>query len=203
MGIVEVPSPIDFRSMRDCLEWESKAMARPFRLDFFDAITNQLRKLDTADLRILELGSGPGFLALYIVERLPEVSISLLDFSPAMHELAGKRLALYRERVTFVERNFKDVDWPAGLGAYDVVVSIQSLHELRHKLYAEALHRQVRTLLKEQGSYLVCDHYAGEDGLQNAQLYMSRSEQRSCLAAAGYKVADVLIKGGRSLYHAT
>jgi SAM-dependent methyltransferase len=202
MSIVEVPTPIDFRLMGDCLEWESKAMARPFRLDFFEAITNRLRKLNVSELSILELGSGPGFLALYILETLPEVQISLLDFSPAMHELAGKRLATYVERVKFVERNFKEVDWAEGLGTYDVVVTIQSVHELRHKLYAEALHRQVKTLLKEQGCYLVCDHYFGEDGLQNDQLYMTRDEQRSCLASAGYKVTDVLVKGGRSLYHA-
>jgi ubiquinone/menaquinone biosynthesis C-methylase UbiE len=202
MSIVEVPTPIDFRLMGACLEWESKAMARPFRLDFFEAITNQLRTLNVSELSILELGSGPGFLALYILERLPEVQISLLDFSPAMLELADKRLATYSKRVNFVERNFKQVDWAAGLGTYDVVVTIQAVHELRHKLYAEALHRQVKTLLKEQGCYLVCDHYFGEDGLQNDQLYMTRDEQRSCLASAGFKVTDVLIKGGRSLYHA-
>ncbi len=202
MSIVEVPTPIDFRLMRDCLEWESKAMARPFRLDFFEAITNQLRRLKVSELSILELGSGPGFLALYLLERLPEVKISLLDFSSAMHELAGKRLATYRERVKFVERNFKEVDWALGLGTYDVVVSIQSVHELRHKLYAEALHHQVRTLLNEKGCYLVCDHYFGEDGLQNDQLYMTRDEQRSCLEIAGYNVTEILTKGGRSLYHA-
>jgi hypothetical protein len=39
-------------------------------------------------------------------------------------------------------------------------------------------------------------------GLQNDQLYMNLDEQRSCLLSAGYKVADVLIKGGRALYHA-
>lgn len=202
MNIVEVPTPIDFMLMRDCLEWESKAMTRPFRLEFFEAITNQLRKLNVSELNILELGSGPGFLALYILERLPGVKISLLDFSPAMHELAGKRLTAYIERIKFVERNFKDIDWAVGLGTYDVVVTIQSVHELRHKLYAEALHRKVKPLLKEQGCYLVCDHYFGEDGLQNDQLYMTRDEQRLCLASAGYKVTDVLIKGGRSLYHA-
>lgn len=202
MSIVEVPTPIDFRLMRDCVEWESKAMTRPFRVDFFDAITNELRKLNVAQLSILELGSGPGFLALYILERLPEVKISLLDFSPAMHELARKRLAPYRDRVGFVERNFKEVDWAEGLGTYDVVITLQAVHELRHKLYAETLHRQAKAALKERGSYLVCDHYFGEDGLQNDQLYMTRDEQRSCLISAGFEVTEVLIKGGRSLYHA-
>ena len=202
MSIIEVPTPIDFMRMDHCLDWESKAMARPFRLEFFEAITSQLRMLDTSELNILELGSGPGFLALYILDRLPDVKMSLLDFSPAMHELARKRLAPYTERINFIERDFKRDDWTAGLGTFDVIVSVQSVHELRHKLYAETLHRKVKTLLGDRGCYLVCDHYFGEDGLQNDQLYMTRDEQRSCLAAAGFTVSDLLIKGGRALYRA-
>lgn len=202
MNIMDIPSPIDFRLMDVCCEWESKAMARPFRLDFFEAITNQLQKINASELNILELGSGPGFLALYILERLPKAKISLLDFSPAMHELASRRLASFTNRIQFVERNFKEAGWEKGLGTFDVVVSIQSVHELRHKFYAKTLHRQVKTLLKEQGRYLVCDHYFGEDGLQDDQLYMTCDEQRACLTSAGFNVTDVLIKGGRALYHA-
>lgn len=203
MEIVEVPSPIDLRLMSDAMEWESKAMDRPFRREFFEAITNQLRARNSPEMMILELGSGPGFLASYILQEMPGVRIALLDFSPAMHELAGKRLAPYLDRVRFIERNFKEPDWTNGLSRYDAVVTIQAVHELRHKRHAGKLHGQVRSLLKDHGSYLVCDHYFGEDGLQNDQLYMSLNEQRSCLAFAGYTVADVLIKGGRSLYHAT
>lgn len=119
-----------------------------------------------------------------------------------MHELARKRLAAHSERVEFVERDFKAVDWTTGLGRYDAVIAMQSVHELRHKVYAEALHRQVRTLLDEQGCYLMCDHYCGDDGMQDDRLYMSRDEHQASLVSAGYEVAEVFMKGGRALYHA-
>jgi predicted methyltransferase len=77
------------------------------------------------------------------------------------------------------------------------------VHELRHKQYAASLHRQVRTLLKPNGVYLVCDHYCGEGGMKNDQLYQSLEEQRSSITSAGFQVAEVLIKGGRALYHAS
>ncbi len=203
MNIVEVPSRIDLRLMRDAVEWERTAMNRPFRGDFFAAITNQLRLSAKSDMTILELGSGPGFLASYVLEALPAAKMVLLDFSRAMHDLAAKRLASYMDRVTFIERDFKEAHWSEGLTTFDAVVTIQAVHELRHKSYAHELHRQVKGLLKTQGQYLVCDHHFGDGGLNNDQLYMTIDEQRECLRTAGFDVADVLIRGGRALYRGT
>ncbi len=149
----DVPSPIDLRLMSDALEWERTAMQRPFREEFFSAFISQLVALGKPNLKILELGSGPGFLAQRVLGVLPTASITLLDFSAAMHELARIRLSNLVERVEFVERSFKEPDWQVGLGHYDAVITNQAVHELRHKRYAEQLHRQVRTLVKENGIY--------------------------------------------------
>lgn len=203
MTHIDVPSPIDLRLMSDALEWERTAMLRPFREDFFDAFTEQLANLAKPNLKILELGSGPGFLAHYILSRLPAASMALLDFSSAMHELARNRLSNLIERVDFIERDFKAPDWEIGLGKYDAVITNQAVHELRHKYYAKTFHRQVKTLIKENGIYLCCDHYAGEDGMKNDQLYMSLDEQRASLQSADFDVVDILIKGGRALYLAS
>lgn len=202
MSIVEIPSPIDLRLMRDAREWERTAMSRPYREEFFEAITKQLQNAGSPEQSILELGSGPGFLALFMLSRLPSVTLHLLDFSPAMHELAKARLAPFAERVTFVERDFKCTDWSEGLGMFDAVVTVQAVHELRHKFHADGLHRGVKGLLKAHGQYLVCDHYFGEDGMKNDQLYMSIDEQRSSLVGAGFEVSEVLVKDGRALLHA-
>lgn len=199
MNIKDVPSPIDLRQMGDALVWERTAMARPFREEFFEAITRQLQNSEAARPSVLELGSGPGFLALHMLSRLPAATMHLLDFSPAMHELARSRLESCLDRVTFIERDFKSHDWASGLGKFDAVVTVQAVHELRHKCYAEALHRQVRGLLEANGRYLICDHYFGTDGMANNELYMSIDEQRASLVAVGFDVTEVLIKGGRSL----
>ncbi len=200
MRQADVPSPIDFCLMSDAREWEGTAMLRPHREEFFDAFTEQLRNIEKPKINVLELGSGPGFLALHILTRLTNVEMTLLDYSPAMHELARQRLKKVVDRVNFIERSFKDIAWEAGLDKFDAVVTIQAVHELRHKRYAAALHRQVYPVLNDSGIYLVCDHYCGEDGMQNDQLYMSCEEHRASLESAGYKVNDLLIKGGRALY---
>lgn len=203
MTQADVPSPIDLRQMTDALEWERTAMQRPFRLDFFDAFTRELQRINETSLEVLELGSGPGFLAHHLLVNFPDLKMTLLDFSPAMHELARRRIVDSAGRVTFVERNFKELGWSEGLGKFDAVITNQAVHELRHKRHATTLHEQVHPLLTDRGFYLVCDHYYGAGGMQNDQLYMTLAEHRQSLEQAGYKVGEVLVKGGRVLNRAT
>ena len=89
MSTVDDPSPIDLRLMSDALEWERTAMEkRPCRMEFFTTFAEELRQLKPPVSRVLELGSGPGFLACHLLKALPNVHMVLLDFSAAMHELA-------------------------------------------------------------------------------------------------------------------
>jgi ubiquinone/menaquinone biosynthesis C-methylase UbiE len=187
--------------MDDALEWESTAMSkRPSRVDFFEAIASAVSGV----ARVLELGSGPGFLAQHLLSALPNLQLVLLDFSPAMHKLAERRLGALVSRVEFVKRDFKSSSWSDGLGVFDAVVTNQAVHELRHKQHASVLHSQVRTLLRSGGAYLVCDHFAGIGGMSNTELYMTVEEQRSALVSAGFlSVTELLHREGMVLHHAT
>ena len=187
MSVVdEVPSPIDLRDMNTAREWARTAMEqRPDRPLFFEAFVAQLQSKGCG-MRLLELGSGPGFLAEYILRRCDVLEYVALDFSAAMHTLAKKRLGALCQRVHFVERSFKTDDWMKDLGMFCCVVTNQAVHELRHKKLAAHLHTQVRSVLSEEGLYLVNDHFAGPDGMANNELYMTRQEQEEALRCAGF-----------------
>jgi SAM-dependent methyltransferase len=202
---IDVPSPIDLRAMADAQEWEASAMSkRPWRTDFFDCFAAALGSHSPQVSRVLELGSGPGFLAQKLLTALPSASYVALDFSPAMHELAARRLGPLAHRARFVERSFLDEDWTAGLGEFDSVVTHQAAHEVRHKSRASKLHAQVARLLRPGGAYLVCDHFAGEGGMKDDQLFMSVEEQRAALKAAGFvRIEQLLHKGGMVLHRAS
>ena len=59
-------------------------------------------------------------------------------------------------------------------------------------------------MLLRGGSDLVCDHFCGEGGMSNDQLYMSVAEQRQALLSAGFvTVEQVLLKNGLVLHNAT
>jgi len=115
-----------------------------------------------------------------------------------MHELARQRLGKRTKRVSFVERSFRDEDWANGLEYFDCIVTNQAVHELRHKRHAPTLHEQVQAILKPGGLYLVCDHFAGEKGMTDTELYMTLDEQSLALVRGGFgnvqriKVVDKL-----------
>jgi hypothetical protein len=99
--------------------------------------------------------------------------------------------------------DFRGPAWVEGLGPFDFVVTNQAVHELRHKDHAATLHAQVRPLLAPGGRYLVCDHFLGEGGLSNDQLYMTVAGQRDAPLRGGFaSVDEVMVKGGLALHRA-
>lgn len=159
---------------------------RPWRTEFFAEFADTIAASTVPVHRVLELGSGPGFLAEHLLSRLPALAYVALDFPTAMHELASQRLGTLATGVQFVTRSFRETGWYEGLGHFECVVTNQAVHVLRHKRYAITLHTQVRQILSPGGFYLVCDHFAGKNGMPNEQLYMSVEEQRSALLNAGF-----------------
>jgi SAM-dependent methyltransferase len=197
----DVPSPIDLRDPRDAREWERTAQERPGRAEIFQAMGRELLALGNSDLTVLELGSGPGFLAAYLADTLPAVRLTLLDFSAPMHNLAQARLGPRATRARFVERSFKQPGWSQGLGPFDAVITNQAVHELRHKRYAAQLHGEVKEVLKPGGLYLVSDHFFGDGGLSNGQLYMTVAEQRDALLSAGFLEVQKVAEAGSLVMH--
>jgi SAM-dependent methyltransferase len=200
----DVPSPIDLASMPDALEWERTAMQkRPWRTEVFAKFAEELGRQGPSISRVLELGSGPGFLAHHLLNALPQVQLVLLDSSAAMHVLARQRLGPLARRVEFVEASFKNPLWTEGFVQVDAVVTNQAVHELRHKRHASELHRQVKSVLRPGSSYLVCDHFVGPDAMSNDQLFMTVDEQKAAIESAGFSsVRQVLLKGGLVLHQA-
>jgi SAM-dependent MidA family methyltransferase len=191
----DVPSAIDLRTEKDAREWAASAMSkRPWRAVFFRRFVEELRAIDVRPLQILELGSGPSFLARCILDAIPSAQYAMLDFSPAMHRLARERLAPHIGRTRQLLADFKDDGWTVGLGEFDAIITHQAVHELRHKKHATTLHWSARTLLRPRGVYLVSDHYVGSDGMSNASLYMNMDEQRAALEAAGFLSVERLLE---------
>jgi SAM-dependent methyltransferase len=197
----DVPSPIDLRSMVDARQWAESAMVkRPWREEFFDTIEQQL---PSGDITVLDLGSGPGFLAQRLLRTNRTIRYVAIDFSAAMHELAGERLGLMADRVRFIEADFKQAGWAKDLPSFHAVVTMQAVHELRHKRHAPNLYATVRSLLRSGGVFLMCDHFAGEGGMVDGELFMTPDEHADALKAAGFCHPVLLLKrGGLVLFRA-
>jgi SAM-dependent methyltransferase len=79
----DVPIRVDFRDAATARTWiEDTRLRRPYRPRFFAAFCTALSS--RRELRILELGSGPGQLAREILVHCDVHTYVALDFSPAM-----------------------------------------------------------------------------------------------------------------------
>ena len=197
----DVPSPINLKDPATAAKWAAEVnRRRPYRAVLFQRMAEELRGLSGSGLSLLELGSGPGLLAHALLEAVPVQTYTLLDFSDAMHSLARARLVEARNCI-YVTADFSKQGWSADLGTFSAVVTLQAVHELRHKRRAKVLHSVVRELLAPGGLYLVCDHFAGLDGMQDTDLYATIEEQALALSRAGFRSVRLLHRVGSLALH--
>jgi cyclopropane fatty-acyl-phospholipid synthase-like methyltransferase len=124
-----------------------------------------------------------------------------MDFSEPMLAVSRERLAAF-PAASFVLASFKSEDWTRRVeGRFDCVVSMQAVHELRHKRHAPRLYDQVYQVLAVSGLVLICDHTPFDESPRSIALYMTEQEQRQALADARFANVRVeLAMNGLMLY---
>lgn len=202
----DVPSPINLKDLKEAKHWADESnIKRPWRYAFFQYYSQHIQQSQA--LQILEIGSGPGFLASFLLAQHLDIQYTAVDFSEAMHELSQQSLDEgEKQRIQYIISDFKQNDWTQDLEAnfYDVIIIHQALHELRHKKHAKYFHQTVKKLLKPQGTYFICDHIYANDAMQNNQLYMSPSEHIAALQQADFiHIKRPLVFKGLCLFECT
>ncbi len=109
----DIPPGVDFLSEDAARKWTREAEGKLHsRIDFFDTFVQAVTAHTLRVRNVLELGSGPGFLAEYILSRCPSIeNYTLLDFSRTMLDMSRKRLEGWSGLVSFRQVNFKEVDF--------------------------------------------------------------------------------------------
>jgi SAM-dependent methyltransferase len=116
----DLPYGENFHDEQEAAAWADAAIRkRPWRPMIFDHFVRVLNGSKLLSPRILELGSGPGFLAEHVLDRCPSISrYTLLDFSEAMLALSRERLTRHQARASFVHADFKSEWWPTRCGEH-------------------------------------------------------------------------------------
>ncbi len=81
--------------------------------------------------RFLEMGAGPGFLAVMLAREYPDINVTAVDISPAMATVANEYIAEnnLQNRISYVVGDVNDGDFMRKLGKFDFVCSTFSLHD--------------------------------------------------------------------------
>ncbi len=196
----DVPSHHDFFDQAYVKRWAERAIReRPERGLFFDAFVREALKISRKEISVFEFGSGPGFLAEQLLDHCAIAKYCLFDISPFMHELSRGCLARFSEKTVFVEGDFRKEGWSCGLPRnFDLVVSLQSAHELRHARHIPRLYGKVHRLLVSGGLFLVCDHVNERRG--GPAHFMTVAEHLSTLKTVGFtEVSEILSEADMSL----
>jgi ubiquinone/menaquinone biosynthesis C-methylase UbiE len=113
------------------------------------------------NMRVLELGAGPGRLAIQVKRAHPEVHVDAIDIDAKMIARAERNAA-----TAGVDVGFRAADMTAPLiGEYDRVFSTMTFHHLLPSAKNAAL-SVARRALAPRGSFVVADFSRPRDPLQ-------------------------------------
>jgi SAM-dependent methyltransferase len=112
-----------------------------------------------ADPLVLDLGCGPGSLAVRLLDRLPKATVLAVDADPVLLAL-GRSAWPGRPGLRFADRDLRSGGWSRGLQLErpaDAAVSTTALHWLTAPALM-ALYAEVATVLRPGGLLLDGDH---------------------------------------------
>ena len=109
-----------------------------------ELIANAAAATNPRATRLLDIGCGAGNYTLKLLERLPNLDVTLIDLSRPMLDKAQQRIsAVSTGKLHTIQADMREVE--LGEAAFDIVVASATLHHLRtdqqwHDMFAK-LHR--------------------------------------------------------------
>lgn len=121
----------EFHSKEFALGWSERFVPTPERIRLFELIFTQLKDIIPNNGNIIELGIGPGYLANYLLERMPHITYCGIDFSLPMLEIAQDRLQRHSSRVIYTQSDLVKEAWEESVSKpVYAIVSTWALHDL-------------------------------------------------------------------------
>ena len=121
----------EFHSKEFALGWAERFVPTPERIRLFELIFTQLKDVIPNNGNIIELGIGPGYLANYLLERMPHITYCGIDFSLPMLEIAQDRLQRHSSRVIYTQADLVKEAWEESVSKpVHAIVSTWALHDL-------------------------------------------------------------------------
>jgi SAM-dependent methyltransferase len=155
----------DLRNPDDVVEYVTSLDTRwPQRHEIIRHIRQQIASLPVSAPRVVELGSGPGILAKYLLSELPHLRYTGIDNSEPLQTFARSQLASFNGRAELIRADLNADSWFELVSGRDhVVVSMQSLHDLGDESHVSRIYGLAKNLIVPGGLFLNADLVAPTD----------------------------------------
>ncbi len=112
------------------------------------------KKWGITDSKVLDVGTGPGLLAIEFAKRIPEVRVIGLDLSDVVLELARDNVQKSGAslRVSFEKGDAENM--PLEDDTFDLVISSNTLHLIKNPI---RMFNEIQRVLKPKGKFLISD----------------------------------------------
>ncbi|MGH9455189.1 MAG: class I SAM-dependent methyltransferase [Terriglobia bacterium] len=118
-----------------------------------DALVSALPFPAGSELRVVDLGSGTGSVALHVKSRFPRARITCVDFSPNMLDVARRRLTGF-EGLQFIEADLTNFQFRE---KYDAAVSSLALHHIQAENQKRDVYGRIYSALVPGGVFWNAD----------------------------------------------
>jgi len=135
--------------------WAGRFTPTPERLALFNVIFSELNSDIPPTGCIVELGIGPGYLADYLLRKMPKMQYHGVDFSTPMLDIARQRLKPHASRLAYVQADLVKDDWWTDIPTpVDAIVSTWALHDLGSRESIETVYKNCAKVLQGNGILL-------------------------------------------------
>ena len=127
----------------------------PNRQSKFDAVLTVLGAYLGRRFTVMDLGSGPGSLAVRILERFPQARVTAVDFDPVLLKIGREASKASGKHIIWVDADIGSAGWTEQLphSRYDAVVSSTALHWLDRARLGR-MYGDLARVMREGGIFL-------------------------------------------------
>jgi ubiquinone/menaquinone biosynthesis C-methylase UbiE len=178
----------DWSSRQYVSKWAERQDEREVdRQEIFQSMARVLPYDPQAPIKILDLGSGYGALAQFLLSYFPNATALCQDGSSEMTKLGRERMKSLNKRVKYVLCDFSKPGWSRKIeGPFEAVVSSIAIHNVRSPDIIQAIYGETFSLVKSGGCFLNFD-----------RMTPSLKKQKQWLRDAGFDKVKTLWDGGR------
>ena len=195
----------DFHNDAFAHGWAEKFKPTSPRIKLFETILKHIEEVGYATTSILELGIGPGFLARYLLDRLPQISYEGLDYSNSMLEIAKKNTENHKNRIDFIKADLINEEWAETIKRTPkVIVSTWALHDLFESKNILNVYKTSYQILSGGGLFLNGDFIKPEESQHEYEGgRIKPSEHLKLLRKAGFSNPKCLEEFEKSVENPT